>query len=207
MTGPSRSSEEFAMRGAIAAWGRPIWPRTRIVHELVVAGERRIDMAFIGPDSIIGVEIKSSRDTLERLSEQMRVFKAHLPLVILAVAPKWTDKTGGPYDYADDKIIVDHHQVEPENRTISPWVRPRQTVTVQLLELLWASEARAIASRTRVSCDKRLPLRTALPLLARALTGDEIVREVCRELRARDAFPRYAGHPASDPPIFESVSP
>lgn len=41
--------------------------------------------------------------------------------------------------------------------------------------------------------------------VARALTGDEIVREVCRELRARDAFPRRPDHPASDAPIHEAA--
>jgi hypothetical protein len=44
-------------------------------------------------------------------------------------------------------------------------------------------------------------------MLARALTGDEIVREVCRELRARDAFPKCDGHPPSDPPIYEHREP
>lgn len=57
------------MRRAIEAWGRERWPDARLVHELVVAQERRIDMAFIQPGNIVGIEIKSSRDTLDRLDE------------------------------------------------------------------------------------------------------------------------------------------
>jgi len=71
-----------------------------------------------------------------------------------------------------------------------------------MLRLLWADEARAIAARMRVSYHPRSPLYTLIPALARALTGDEIVKEVCRELRAREAFPIAPDHPPSDPPIL-----
>ena len=37
----------------------------------------------------------------------------------------------------------------------------------------------------------------------KAVPRPEKVREVCRELRARDAFPKHAKHPPSDPPIID----
>ncbi len=193
-----RSSEEFAMREAIAAWGRKRWPGARLVHELVVAQECRVDMAFIGTDSITGIEIKSSRDTLDRLENQVRVFRAHLPSVIVAVAPKWM--TDGYFNHG---FRLDGWVCCTETQVIATGVigEPRRQVTAPMLDLLWASELRAIAARTRVSTDPRRPGYRIIPDLARMLTGDEIVREVCRELRARDAFPKTAGHPASDPPI------
>lgn len=196
-----RSAEEFAMREAISAWGRARWPRARVVHELVVA-DRRIDMAFIEPDNLVGVEIKSSRDTLDRLESQIRTFCEYLPCVVAALAPKWGTHGIAPCCGADDSFFCDA-TADPAIYGVGR-IAVRRQVTVQMLRLLWAAEARAVAARTRVSFDKRLTLRDAIPMLARALTGDEIVREVCRELRARDAFPRHAGHPTSDPPIIET---
>ena len=189
------------MRRAIEAWGRERWPDARLVHELVVAQERRIDMAFIQPGNIVGIEIKSSRDTLDRLDEQVRVFTAHLPQVIVAVAPKWVEKST-PHFSRSDTVVV-------HGGIVGGWPiynKPRRQVTVQMLELLWADEARSIAFRMRLSQNSRLTLTEAIPLLARTLTGDEIVREVCRELRARDAFPKAKDHPPSDPPIYVSAS-
>lgn len=191
----NRSSEEFEMRSAVEAWGRQRWPDARLVHELVVAQVCRVDMAFIGPDYIVGVEIKSSRDTLERLDQQFRVFREHLSAVVFAVAPKWSDECGrrGVHPV----IAVSDGVVE------APYFNSRidRTITSQMLRLLWADEARRIAGRMRISASIRDPLYKLLPLLAQGLTGREIVTEVCRELRGRDAFPRAAGHPSSDAPI------
>ena len=193
----NRSAEEIAMREAVATWGREKWPRARLVHELVVTTSR-IDMAFIEPDNIIGVEIKSSRDTLDRLTEQMRTFREHLPSVVLVIAPKWDNNNS--YG-ADDVVCCDVASDVPIDAHMR-FLSPRMTVTAPMLKLLWASEARAIAARHNLGSNPRLPLNTSIPRLARKLIGDEIVREVCRELRARDAFPKADGHPASDPPIF-----
>ena len=202
----NRSSEEFDMRRAIEAWGRPIMPNARVVHELVVAQECRIDMAFIGPDYLVGVEIKSSRDTLDRLDNQWRVFRNHLPCVYVAVAPKWIG-----YEHhipRMDKILCDVTGDAPRLDFYyhHPLRDTRRQVTVQMLELLWAAEARAIAIRKRLDVTKSTPLYKMIPIMARALTGDEIVREVCRELRARDAFPKAKDHPPSDPPTYVSAS-
>lgn len=188
----NRSDEELAMRRAIATWGRPRWPDARLVHELVV-GASRIDMAFVGPEYLVGIEIKSSRDTLDRLHDQHRVFSAMLPLTIYALAPIWRDQAEvWPQIFVEGGAIY--------NDGIH-WYKVDRSVTAQMLHLLWAAELRNVAARTLISHGSRSPRQTMIGDLARALTGDEIVREVCRELRARDAFPRCDGHPPSDPPI------
>jgi len=192
----NRSAEEIAMREAVAKWGRAKWPTARLVHELVV-GTCRVDMAFIEPYTIVGVEIKSSRDTLDRVETQVRAFREHLPAIVFVLAPTWPQRIVG----ADETVVCDLAAERPIVNDL-PFLRPRLGVTTPMLSLLWASEARAIALRYQLTTDRRLLLRTSIPRLARALTGDEIVREVCRELRARDAFPKADGHPASDPPIF-----
>lgn len=179
-----------------------MFPGARLVHELVV-GECRIDMAFITRDALYGIEIKSSRDTLDRLRDQLRVFRASLPCIYLAVAPKWRSESGIIFGGVE-RIYCD---VSGETPEISSYATPlrdvNRKITVQMLDLLWAAEARAIAMRNRLDVTKTTPLYKIVPILARALTGNEIVREVCRELRARDAFPKAKDHPPSDPPIYE----
>lgn len=199
----NRSAEEFEMRRTIEAWGREKWPRSRVVHELVIANECRIDMAFIEPTNIVGVEIKSSRDTLDRFENQMRVFSAHIPLVIAAVAPKWLDEHNWfiAAERCPNWVICAGGRVESGGYI----AEPRREITAQMLALLWADEARAIAARAGIRLERQTPLYKVVPMLARALTGDEIVRETCRELRARDAFPRRADHPPSDSPIYEAA--
>lgn len=197
----NRSSEEFTMRAVIEAWGRPRWPDARLVHELVV-GQCRIDMAFIRPDQIIGVEIKSSKDVMDRAEKQTTTFTRHLQTVIVAVAPKWKDLKHGflPHWNGCETVCCGDEVTYPFLR-----LKCNRAVTSAMLELLWASEARQIAGRFRVPSTQSTPLYKLLPELARKLTGDEIVAQVCQELRARDAFPKGKDHPPSYPPIRETM--
>lgn len=194
----NRSSEEFEMRAEIDLWGRKLWPGARVVHELVVDNSRRLDMAFIGTDYLIGVEIKSSRDKLDRLNDQLDCFSRCIPLTILAVAPKWRPSV-------NMRRNVDVFEVEPGADVPvrgHSYYRPDRSITTPLLKLLWAQELRNICQRKMILYGKKTaPMHATIPALARALTGDEIVREACRELRARDAFPKDTAHPPSDAPI------
>ena len=196
----NRSSEEFEMRRAIDAWGRHRWPSARVVHELVVNSERRIDMAFIGPDYLVGVEIKSSKDTLDRLDDQMKVFRRHLPLVILAVAPKWRV---GLHISGVDVFEVDPTAEAPVKG--HSYYRQDLSVTVPLLSLLWAQELRNAAFRLGINSSAKASMVQNIAAIAQNATGKEIIREVCAELRSRDAFPKNKAHPASDAPIGSAV--
>lgn len=176
----NRSSEELAMRDHIEAWGRERWPDARVFHELVI-GECRVDIAFIRPNDLIGIEIKSSKDVLTRLEKQVRVFNDTIPEFWVAIAEKWKDHPDKPYYYNElvlgaEGIIRSPYYYKPHRNKL---------VYDAMLRLLWAEEARAIASRKGCLSGKRTPLHTILPELALRLTGAEILEEVCRELRGR----------------------
>ncbi|WP_336801682.1 hypothetical protein [Kaistia sp. MMO-174] len=187
------------MRDLIEAWGRRRWPGARVVHELVVA-DCRIDMAFISADHLAGVEIKSSRDVMTRLDRQIETFREHLPEVWLAYAPRWLPVLG--YDGGNRRLGsgIGHIIVSDAVDEMIPFSAtsrrgyPRKAVidemiTSKMLNLLWRDEAFAIAQRTgAVKVNSRSSLQAMKPALARALTGGQIVREVCRSLRDRDAF-------------------
>lgn len=178
----NRSSEELEMRDFIEVWGRARWPDARVFHELVV-GECRVDVAFIRPNDLIGVEIKSSKDVLTRLEKQARVFHDHLPEFWIAIAPKWKDHKDKPY--FQNEIVVGDTGVVPHGYGYRCPPRRNGLCYATMLNLIWADEARAIASRKGCLSNKWQTLTSLMPELALRLTGAEILEEVCRELRGR----------------------
>jgi hypothetical protein len=156
------------------------------MHELPV-NACRIDLAFVGEDSLCCVEIKSSRDTLDRLGRQMDEFNYCLPQVWLAVAPKyaWKNRPAGT-PYIPNEIIVDGGKIIEQSR---PWKRPDGERNWHVLSampmLLHVAENRRVCERYSIKIAKRAPQRVMMEAIARNLSGDQIEREVCRELRAR----------------------
>lgn len=188
------------MRAAVVAWGRRRWRDCRVIHELIL-GDRRIDLAFVRENDIVGVEIKSSRDRLGRLDAQMREFRLWLPEVWIAVAPRW--EAAVTAIACGNILTVDRRKIvrEPELTSIGKPARAfrDELICSRLIGLLSHEEAERIARRTAVilpSSGSETPDYALRPLLARLLTGNEIMREVCRELRARGSL----GH-AADAPI------
>lgn len=193
----TRSNEELDMREAVAnAWGRARWPDARVVHELV-AGECRIDQAFVRPNDLIGVEIKSSQDTLARLNRQASEYDLCFPEWWIAIAPRWRkhllEETSPRAVRRAGVLIVDGGKVEQVRMA-----RRDELVTTHMLRWLWGEEALAIAERTGVWPAARLyraKRAKVIPMLARLLTGNEIIKEVCHELRARPAFGQRSDAP------------
>jgi hypothetical protein len=88
----NRSGEELAMRALIVPELRKRYPSARIIHELPLRySSNRIDLAAVTETEIISVEIKSSRDSLDRLEGQLRAFQPISARIITALAPKMTD--------------------------------------------------------------------------------------------------------------------
>lgn len=208
----NRSCEELAMRGLVERWGRANWPRARLVHELVV-NTKRIDMAFVNTNHLIGVEIKSSRDTLERWREQAIEYHKTLPEVWIAFAPKWLgdpgiDDIGGSLRYATGKILVsaDEDLVSlkadqyPGGTCYERAAQANETLTVPMLDLLWRDELTEMCESHFIRVRSVDTMPTLKVAAARNLTGIQIIKGVCKALRARDSFPQ---DPASDPPITD----
>jgi hypothetical protein len=90
---PGRSDEELAMRALVVPKLRARWPEARIIHELPLRySKRRIDLAAVTPTEIIAVEIKSSRDVMDRLEAQIRAFLPVSQLVMVCLAPVWNEQ-------------------------------------------------------------------------------------------------------------------
>jgi hypothetical protein len=183
------SLEEQAIRAAVEAWGRKRFGDVRVIHELAL-GERRIDMVFVGRDDIVGVEIKGPRDSLSdgRLAEQLREFNFYLPEVWLAVAPRWLRHAH--VRHQQNLLLPTERDIEIVKDKGDGKFRPERDefFCSRLIELLWVEEAARIAQRTDVIPGVALtrePTWKVKRMLARMLSGHEIVKQVCIELRAR----------------------
>jgi hypothetical protein len=185
------SPEEARMRTAVAAWGQRRWPGYRCLHEVPLS-EYRIDMVFVGIKDIAGVEIKSSRDRLDRLEVQVEEYRRWLPEIWVAVAPKWQHHDALQFSRRNLIVVDDRRRRAAGVIEDRPGRRPYrdELVCSRLLGVLWQEEAARIAQRTGVipgTSPTKEPRHRILPLLARLLTGNEIMREVCAELRQRPA--------------------
>jgi hypothetical protein len=214
------------MRALVADRLRARWPGARIIHELSLRySERRLDMAAVTDREIVGVEIKSSRDVAGRLEAQLRGFSPVTTRLIVALAPCWNvDLPPEQVDVRRKgqviRTVLRPRRTEAQAAIQSSGVWPLETWTVsaetgevdctgggashfdtawpwpsRLLNLLHVAELEAILARHPAPCRSKTHGALVAALLHQ-LTTPAALREVCRALRARDAFDRE-----SDPPI------
>ena len=217
-----RSAEEGAMRALCIAELRKRYPDARIIQELPLRySSNRIDLAAVTPDKIVSLEIKSSRDVADRLEDQIRAFIPVSHRIIVALAPCWLPKP----EYRTERrrfgtayLVNNETPAQAALRRIGApmmietwtccheagisgndreWAcRDSYPWPVKMLDVLWVSELKEIATRHRVSVDKRTPHLKLVAACCDVMTSREIVTAVCRALRGRDAFDKL-----SDPPV------
>jgi hypothetical protein len=218
------SAAEREIRDVVVSRLRELVPSARIVHELNCAGQgtNRIDVAAITSDTIIGVEIKSQKDVLKRLTDQLKAFRKCCHVVVVAAHEKhfkeyrddhWRDDVPGEL-WLDHPEFFGKH-VYSENgvwRYPRPeqgrWGRPTWYFDIakdtgwkfplrssDLLQMLWADELREECARHRIPIRSRADRGTMIRSMALMMTGREVAHAVCRQLRARS----FA---ESDAPIF-----
>lgn len=195
---------------AVEAWGRARWPGARVMHEMRVGG-CRLDVAFVLSHHVIGVEIKSERDTLKRLDTQIRHYGREIPELWVAVAPRWVAGLNdlpwrvGRVTVADGVVT---EEIQSPHSTCRHEAKPDEMLTAGMLHLLWRAEAGALAARHDIKVPARMPLYQAIKVLARKLTGDQIVTGVCGALRSRPvSFAADPPNGAITPPTRASQSP
>lgn len=124
---------------------------TRIVEEMGIwSGSARVDVAVINGE-LTGYELKSDRDTLDRLSDQAKLYSRVFDRVVLVVGnkhapsarklvPRWwgiTIAKLGPYG-----VDLVPQRVPKPNPTIDPYL---------LAKLLWREEALSILTATKLA--------------------------------------------------------
>lgn len=197
-----RGAKEVDLRNAVERWGRARWPEARVCHELVLnRGTTRLDVAFVSPDRLAVVELKSGYDVMDRaihqtafarlcgceawlicdtrFSPDLRLIRFLLPTIGIAQLTT-VDQHGHVLPGGEHAIEV---VAEPDLAT-----RPHpeaQAAVLWVAELCRALGIGGSKPPTHASLMKRLA----------ALPDAERTALVCRELRGRDALWR------ADPPI------
>ncbi|MET4341974.1 hypothetical protein [Bradyrhizobium sp. RT9a] len=214
-----RSGEELRMRELVVPELRKRWPAARIVHELPLRySSNRIDLAAVTAGEIVSVEIKSSRDVMDRLEAQLRAFEPISARTIVALAPKWNEQLPMLETKKEfsTSFTPQHTEAQRLIATISSaieiWTVDADAGTVvvthggayrsarpwlaQMLHMLHVSELVEIAHAHRIAVPKRPTHHTLSGDLCDLLQGREVVGAVCAALRSRAAFDK-----ASDAPV------
>lgn len=195
-----RSQDELDMRTAVELWGRTRWPGARQVHELVMnRGSVRADMAMIGTDHFVSIEIKSEYDTTERLMNQSGMFRLASPELWLVMHHRHV-RDADMIRYLIPSIgvaqAVRHgaHQSGPFQIEVLHEAQQYVPLPEAMLSLCWVAELHDEAVRRRLWSGKA-PSHAKLVRLLERLDPGEQIQAVCRQLRGRSALWR------ADPPV------
>lgn len=178
------SDEEEALRVATEDWMRQRWPAARVVHELNLAGgSQRIDLVSVGDEELRMIELKSAKDVLTRLVDQVKAARECAQEVWVAI---------------DAKHLAKHEALEAE-RALNWWpigllvfrdgvlherrqAQNRQPDPREVVQLLWSDEMRThlCSGNNQATMIRRAVDEYGLR---------HIMRQVCLALKARP-FPR-----------------
>ncbi|MEM9845533.1 MAG: NERD domain-containing protein [Pseudomonadota bacterium] len=209
-----RSEAEALIRNDVVAKLRRIRPGARIMHEVNIAsGQNRVDVMAVDRAEIIMVEIKSERDKLDRLPEQVASMECSAHHVIAALDRKFMPDIdslsrprleGLPYD-----LIYWWHpgarDMAEAHHPAFTWREPDVADSLQValpigaLSLLWRDELAALCAELRVPAGARANMSQMCAALRWMASGREITLGICRELRRRDKCAE------ADPPIEEAA--
>lgn len=202
-----RSPDEREIRDAVVARLRLLRPGARIIHEIQSAcqGPNRFDLVAVDAAEIIAVEIKSAKDKLDRLPDQIAAMRGAAHHVIAALhhrflvpygsswrRPRAPDGTVEPPPQARGAEVWAYPEAGADaGRTwgCAAWQEPRFAVTLTLpqgaLDMLWADELRALCRDLGLTVRSDTTRPQAMAMIRWRATGEQITKGVCRALRRR----------------------
>lgn len=211
------SLAEERIRAKAEAMMRAYYPGGRIVHELQCGqGEHRLDLACITTDRIVLAEIKSEKDTISRAEKQLIKATSVANEVWLCIASEheakvedaraywkrpfeeWDEAQYDSRVYRGVKIYIERDKEKP---ALSPSWKINNASSFDLapdpyqqFDLLWREEmvsaiALLFGGASIPGMEKSLTRGKLIRLAVEHMSGREMRRAVCQQLRARH-FPR-----------------
>lgn len=209
----ARSNAETEIREAVVARLRHFRPGSRIIHEINIFERRnRVDVMAVDRTEIITVEIKSEKDKLDRLTDQLAAMRrcSHISIAALhrRFMPEVTDLStprldGVPHDvetwwYPSAADMAEAHHpafnwTEPDLRRSLGRCLPEMA-----LSMLWRAELLQLCADAGVSTDRSADMECLKRAIRWQATGSDITKGICRALRRRDPCAE------ADPPIQDA---
>ncbi len=197
------STSEERLRALAVAALRVARPGARIVHELNMEGQGsiRLDLAAVDADHLILVEIKSEKDVLKRLKDQLAAAQNVANEVWLVITIKHAEAILAAADYKTGflegdaelytllrrtRILIENTQGELQVLTAGRFTvydghnllpDPRKLFAVLWSIEMWGALMHLGAGRSTMSVMTRFAVEE--------LTGAQIRRAVCAALRSR----------------------
>lgn len=155
-------------------------------------GQVRIDLAVVN-GQLHGYEIKSDRDTLERLGRQLEIYNRVLDRATLVVGERHMDAALELLPSWWEVLRVDASPDGPRFTKIRRGHKNSKRHARTLVELLWRDEALALlAGRNAAQGVKSKPRFAVWDRLCEHFDVEEIAAEVRRCLKARQWRPSLA---------------
>lgn len=165
-------------------------PETLIIDELgLCQGEARVDIAVVN-GSINGYEIKSDRDTLDRLPQQQEIYNRALDAVTIVVTGQRSERIA---DVVPSWWGILRASDAAQMVTLVPVREPGANPAVDplaLVQLLWRDEVlEALHQRGLANGISGKPRRVLWERLAGTISLVELKELVRSQLRARQNWP------------------
>jgi hypothetical protein len=198
-----RSAAEAEVRDAVVARLRQLRPDARIMHEVNASSfANRIDVLAVSPAEIIAVEVKSAKDKLDRLPDQLTAMRGCAHHVIAALHEKFArvvetrwqpdfERDGQGYArFGPEGLGGTTTWLFPEMRV--RWREPAASITTPLppaaVDMLWREELRAMCHAFGLPASSRLAMPALVATLRWNLTGRQVTQGICATLRARQCI-------------------
>lgn len=206
-----RSAAEAEVRDAVVTRLRDIMPDARIIHEINACGfGNRIDVLAVGPTKIMAVEIKSEKDKLDRLRDQVKAMRGVAHTVVAAIHEKFLIETLGntyPPNEASGAVVwayprrdrAGHVECQQSWFASRNWDKPSLNLPPRAIHMLWRQELVAIVRGFGGTGVARLTMDECVDAIRWHMTGAQITRSICAALRARKCV-------EADPEIIEGVA-
>lgn len=207
-----RSDAEAEVRDAVVAHLRQHRPDARIMHEVNASSfGNRIDVLAVDRSEIIAVEVKSAKDKLDRLPDQLKAMRGVAHHSIAALHEKFLVPTkcgahaahfekGGEHFYGAVPHFVGWRQawiypvrgramVSSWHDDLLNWHMPEPALQKPLpagaIDMLWAAELRDMCARFSVSTSPRATMEHRVNALRWQLSGRDLTIGICAALRSR----------------------
>lgn len=191
---------ELALRNALETFCRERWPGARICHEMVMGeGRVRADVVAIGEEHIAAFEVKGQFDDTTRLLHQVGMYQLCVPEVWMVVPTGRHSEDAKVLRHllpslgllvGSGQSAANHYEFDAKNfgLKVEAEAAPRPVYVEMMLEMLWRAELAAVCGRTRSLTVSARTTRAIMVKALLALQVEELQREVCIELRARNAL-------------------